>query len=81
MHTYIGLSGRLKHMGALYDCIDWGVNHVRANHTRVVKIGKFRKGDTYGRLVAEITSDGCRFLPRGRRIKLSQLIGGKHAKA
>ncbi len=80
MKTYVGLSGRLSHMGGLYDCINWGIALVRSNHTRVVKIARLRKGEKIGRLIAEITSDGCRFLPMGREIKASQLIGGGHAK-
>lgn len=74
MRTYIGLSGRRSHMGGLYSCIDWGNRLVRANHTRVVKIACLRKGEPFGRLIAEITIEGCRFLPRGRQIKASQLI-------
>jgi len=80
MKTLVALSGRFRHMGGLYNCIEWATSVVRRNHTRVVKIARLRKGDAYGRLIVEITSDGCRFLRAGRVIKASKLTGKGHVK-
>ena len=78
MHTFIAISGKLRHTGSLFNCLMWSQKITTGNKTRISKIVKARAGTKTAQLVAEITYDNIRFLQDGRMINIKQIMRQTH---
>ena len=73
MRCYFAMAGALAFSGGWLMCLNWGVERVKEDPPSVVKIILVRAGVRQGRVVAEITSDGMRYIENGRYIPRKKL--------
>jgi|APSaa5957512535_1039671.scaffolds.fasta_scaffold606180_2 hypothetical protein len=74
MKTFIITSGSYRYMGGLLDCISTGSKLVAANQARTAKVFKARAGSKKSAVIAEVTSDGIRWISDGRTVTTKKLV-------
>ena len=62
MYTYFAQTGSRHRFGGLAQCIDWVNRQVDENQSRIIRVSRIRAGERQASLIAEVTSDGVRFL-------------------
>ena len=62
MAIYFAQTGNRHLVGGLEECLAWATREVDRNQSRIVWVSRIRAGEKEATLVAEVASDGTRFL-------------------
>jgi hypothetical protein len=72
MVSYFATCGRAVHSGGFVACVQWARERIKTDQAPV-KIVRARAGEREGRVVVEVTQEGERTVPDGRRVPVAEL--------
>jgi hypothetical protein len=75
MSSFIVICGKLGVEGGWIDALNAATNYLTGSTCEVAKIYRVRAGEPMGRIVAEVTSDGLRYVSAGRWVRVKNLLG------
>jgi hypothetical protein len=78
MRTNIAKGDNLSRSGQLLHCLNWAQSQIESGEKTIVHIMRIRAGESHGRLIAEITEDGTRYIDAFEQGEISLSIGKHH---
>jgi hypothetical protein len=76
MKMYVAKGAKHSTSGQLFYCLAWAQSEIEQDEEVIVHIMRVRVGETHGRLIAEVTEEGTRYLDGCRLIKSARLLKG-----
>ena len=78
MRTNIAKGDNSSRSGQLLHCLNWAQSQIESGEETIVHIMRIRAGELHGRLIAEITEDGTRYIDAFEQGEISLSIDNHH---
>jgi hypothetical protein len=62
VRTNVAKGDNSSRSGQLLHCLNWAQSQIESGEDTIVHIMRIRAGESHGRLIAEVTEDGTRYL-------------------
>jgi len=74
MRTNIAKGDNSSRSGQLLHCLNWAQCQIESGKETIVHIMRIRAGESRGRLIAEVTEDGTRYLEGHNSVDASGIL-------
>ena len=74
VRTNVAKGDNSSRSGQLLHCLNWAQSQIESGEDTIVHIMRIRAGESYGRLIAEITEDGTRYIDSYNSVDASRIL-------
>ena len=74
MRTNLAKGDNSSRSGQLLHCLNWAQSQIESGEDTIVHIMRIRAGESHGRLIAEITEDGTRYIDSYNSMDASRIL-------
>ena len=74
MRTNIAKGDNSSRSGQLLHCLNWAQSQIESGEETIVHILRIRAGESHGRLIAEITEEGTRYIDGYNSVDASRIL-------
>ena len=74
VRTNVAKGDNASRSGQLLHCLNWAQSQIESGEESIVHIMRIRAGESRGRLIAEITEDGTRYIDGYSSVDASRIL-------
>ena len=74
VRTNLAKGDNSSRSGQLLHCLNWAQSQIESGEETIVHILRIRAGESHGRLIAEITEDGTRYIDSYNSVDASRIL-------
>ena len=74
VRTNVAKGDNSSRSGQLLHCLNWAQSQIESGEDTIVHIMRIRAGESHGRLIAEITEDGTRYIDSYNSVDASRIL-------
>ena len=74
VRTNVAKGDNSSRSGQLLHCLNWAQSQTESGEDTIVHIMRIRAGESHGRLIAEITEDGTRYIDSYNSVDASRIL-------
>ena len=74
VRTNVAKGDNSSRSGQLLHCLNWAQSQIESGEETIVHILRIRAGESHGRLIAEITEDGTRYIDSYNSVDASRIL-------
>lgn len=74
MKTFVAMGEKSGKSGHLTECFQWAISKVESGDELLVHVMRCRAGESRGRILAEVSEDGVRYLDGYAVVEVNRLV-------